>query len=121
MMQNAFTIGALVLLASCTAPVSTDNKEEAMEQAQYNLDEVLKIYVNDQGEVISNGEQTSLEELDGQLKALKGNNGVVYYSRGNIAGEPPANAMEVVKLIVKYQLPLKFFTDQTFTTLAEIK
>jgi len=121
MVHLAFTIGVLALLAGCNTQVSTDSKKETMEQAQYNLDEVLKIYVNDQGEITSNGDQTSLEELDTLLKAVKDKNGVVYYSRGNIAGEPPANAMEVIKLIVKYKLPLKFFTDQTFTTLAEIK
>lgn len=46
---------------------------------------------------------------------------MVYYSRANVKGEPPSESMQVVELIVKYGLPVKFFTDKTFTVAVKPK
>lgn len=42
-----------------------------------------------------------MDSLNKKLIALKGENGVVHYSRANPQGDPPPQCMQVLDLVVK--------------------
>jgi hypothetical protein len=91
--------------------------EETVEQNSFNEDNYLNIHINDIGEVSVNGTVTSLEELDPLLEELKNKNGVVHYFR---AKDYEGDVWEqVLDIVTKYELPLAFFTDETFTEKVE--
>jgi hypothetical protein len=75
---------------------------------------LVKVYVEQNGEVTANGTSVSLTDLDSSFSKLKTNNGMVYYSRANINNDPPPVSMKVMNLIIKYNLPVKLYTDKTF-------
>ena len=75
---------------------------------------IIKVYVDQDGEVSANGTSISLTDLDSSFSKLKTNNGMVYYSRANINDDPPPVSMKVMNLIIKYNLPVKLYTDETF-------
>ena len=81
---------------------------------QNSEEKVVKIFVNKKGNITLNGSSITLEELDKELMQLKKENGLVYYSRDNLAKDPHKNAMQVIKLVVKHELSIKFFMDKTF-------
>lgn len=110
----------LGVLMSCQTRQKNDQMENQQPASFTKETAVLKVYVDGKGQILSNNSETNLKDLDDELADLKGKNGVVYYSRYNTDGEPPGQAMEVIELVVKHELPLKFFTDATFNTPAEI-
>jgi len=75
---------------------------------------VIKVYVEQNGEVTANGTSISLTDLDSSFSKLKISSGMVYYSRANINSDPPPVSMKVMNLIIKYNLPVKLYTDRTF-------
>ena len=120
MKQLLVTIVVLTLLSGCIGQQSINNQDNKNKTVELNDQDVLKVYVDEKGEITSNGNHISLEDLDVQLKELKDKNGTVYYSRANVTNNPPEESMMVIKLIVKYELPIKFYTDKTFKTPAKI-
>jgi biopolymer transport protein ExbD len=81
---------------------------------------VLKVYVAADGTITESGTKITLAELDKKLQALKTTKGTVCYARANVESQPPAEAMSVVEAIVKYQLPIRFYTDNTFKKIAKL-
>ncbi len=75
---------------------------------------VLKIFVDKDGIIIVEGNRVTLEMLDLKLDSLQKKNGIVYYSRSNIAAEPPQSALIVAELVARHDLPIKFFSDKKF-------
>ena len=75
---------------------------------------VIKVYVEQNGEITANGTSISLTDLDSSFSQLKNNGGILYYSRANINSDPPPQSMKVMNLIIKYNLPVKLYTDKTF-------
>ena len=88
--------------------LSCDSGETADEHA-------LKIYIDETGVVKMNGRVVTIDELNDQLKQLDKEDALIYYSRANIEENPHENAMLVIALISKYDYPISFFTDETFT------
>jgi hypothetical protein len=50
---------------------------------------------------------------------LKAGDGIVYYSRDNSTQAPPVESMKVMELVVKYSLPIRLYTDKTFTVIVK--
>lgn len=96
---------------------SNDSKSKPGVNADTN---VIKVYVNATGIITADGNAVSLNVLDSSFSILKEKNGTVYYSRFDTGGEPPENSMQVMELIVKHGLPLRFYTDKTFTVPVEM-
>ena len=80
---------------------------------------VIKVYVDINGKITADGREVSLNELDSSFSKLKAGGGTVYYSRANGQGEPPPQSMKVIELVVKYSLPIKLFTDNTYTEIVK--
>lgn len=80
---------------------------------------VIKVYVDQTGLITANGNLISLEGLDSSFNKLKITNGIVYYSRANGQAEPPPESMKVMEIVIKYSLPIKLYTDKTFSVLVK--
>jgi len=119
MQRIFFSLAIIFAVVGCSnghkndkTDVDKTNSENKVEASDPN---VIKIYVDEKGLITSNGNSISLEELDSSLSKLMTNKGSVYYSRANGQGEPPPGAMKVIDLVIKYSLPIRMYTDKTFT------
>jgi hypothetical protein len=116
---------AYFLLLSACADTTQETEQSATpnqptisqkETTPVDTSNVIKVYVEPSGQVIANGNPTTLNALDSSFKKLKELNGTVCYSRDNPDKDPPAESMKVIGLAVKYRLPIRLYTDNTFTT-----
>ena len=119
-------VGLLIIISTIItfACNESNQKEKSIESSSISSDtaidkNVVKVYVTNSGLITADGKNISLNNLDTTLKNLKANNGIVYYSRDNAAEDPPEESMQVMELIVKYSLPVKLYTDKTFTQIIE--
>ena len=121
--KAAFFIAILWIAVGCSNN-DQNNKadaEQTVSQAQQAIvdSNVVKVYVSQDGKITADGNDISLPDLDSSFSQLKQKNGIVYYSRDNVQGEPPQESMKVMDLVVKYSLPVKMFTDKTFTVVVK--
>jgi hypothetical protein len=82
---------------------------------------ILKVSVNVSGAVLLDGEPVSLEGLGAKLESLKADRLVIWYYREAAEGEPPAEAMQVMKLIVDKQLPISLSSKADFSDYVDRK
>lgn len=68
---------------------------------------VAKVKVTVSGQIYLNGLATDLTDLREALLRLQEEQGVVWYHRENPAGEPPEEAMAVIKAVAAARLPIK--------------
>lgn len=118
-MKNIILLIGTAILLSCNTGNNKTQKAEPV--IKLNELDVAKIYVFSNGVFTVNEKQASFEELDSTLQKLKSKNGTVYYSRENAMRTPPKEMTQVLDLIAKYSLPMKFFTDNTFRTPVQLK
>ena len=76
---------------------------------------LLKISALASDALLLNGEPTGLDRLDQALAAAKAANAVVYYYRETPPADASPKAMEVLKLVVKHQLPVTLSTQPDFS------
>jgi hypothetical protein len=76
---------------------------------------ITRISVLTSGKVLLDGEETALEAVPRALQRIKARNGVVWYYRESGRGEPPAQAVQVFKLIVENKLPISLSTKADFS------
>jgi len=82
---------------------------------------ILKVSVLVSGAVLLDGEPTSLEELGARLDRLKADQPVVWYYREAAGGEPPPEAMQVMKLVVDKRLPISLCSKPDFSDYVDRK
>lgn len=99
-----------------TADIDTPVPQQKGATADTNI---IKVYVDESGVITANGNMISLKSLDTSFSKLKEANGTVYYSRANGQGEPPAESVKVMGLVVKYELPIRLYTDKTFSVIVK--
>ena len=80
-----------------------------------SVEPVAKVTVLASGTVLLDGKPTTLPALEERLKSLKAEGGAVWYHRDNPAAEPPPQGNAVVKLIIKYQLPVSMSAKPDFS------
>ena len=107
------SIGMGVILAGLAAPpVSLAADPEDV------VPVILRITVQANGRIQLDGRRTNLRQLDAVLADAERDNTVVWYYRENGHLDPPPEALQVVQLIIKYQLPVTLLTDPDFPDLA---
>ena len=115
------SFAVLFILIGCSNSNQNDNSNSdkaASQQKKGTVDSnVIKVYVERDGKITADGNVISLEDLNSSFSKLKTSNGMVYYARDNPEGDPPQESMKVMYLIVKYKLPVKLYTDKTFSVL----
>ena len=82
---------------------------------------VLKVSVLASGAVLLDGQPVSLEELQAQLENAKPERPVVWYFREAAGGEPPAEAMQVMKMVVDNRLPISLSSKPDFSDYVDMK
>ena len=110
-MKRYSILFAVALAFGCNG--KTDEKKEANETA--SAEKNVKVYVSAKGEITPNGKKITIENLDGEFAQLAKDSGIVYYSRANAADDGPVESMQVIELVMKNNLPVKFYHDSTFT------
>jgi hypothetical protein len=86
-----------------------------MSAQQTPAEPVGKIAVTAKGAISFDGKPITLDMLKQRLIDLKKRNGVVWYYRESPASEPPAQAMQVIKLIAEIGLPISMSTRPDFS------
>jgi biopolymer transport protein ExbD len=74
-----------------------------------------KIAVTRKGVVSLDGTTITLDALKTRLADLKKRNGEVWYYREASRNEPPEQAMEVIKLVMQYDLPISLSTKPDYS------
>lgn len=82
---------------------------------------ILKVSVLVSGAVHVDGESVSLERLGEKLESLKADRPVVWYYREAAGGEPPAEAMQVMKLVVDKKVPISLCSKPDFSDYVDRK
>ena len=95
----------VALLIGCSP-----KKDASMDEAP-----TLKISVYQNGKVVVNGDDISIDELKTELSDLKSKNGVVWYYREAGEEEPPPIATEVISTVIEYQLPVSLSSKPDFS------
>jgi hypothetical protein len=80
---------------------------------------VTRISALASGQILLNGQPTSLAALEIALAELKSQNGVVWYYRENARDEPPPEAMQAIQLVVKHGLPVSMSTKPDFSDVVD--
>ena len=76
---------------------------------------VTRISVMASGKIFFDGKEVTLSAFKKALAGVKGKNGVVWYYRESGRGEPPAEAVQVFKLLVENKLPISLSTKADFS------
>ena len=100
---SRFVLLAAALLGTLVSCVPNPNFPSETRRAEA-AGEVLRVHVKRDGTILMNDVAVSLDQLRAELKKLAARKGVVRYSRDNPAGEPPPNAMAVLKAITDENL-----------------
>ena len=75
---------------------------------------ILKVSVLASGAVLLDGEGVSLDQLRERIEALKAARPVIWHYREASEGEPPPEAMQVMKLVVDNRLPISLCSKPDF-------
>lgn len=76
---------------------------------------VLRISVLTSGRVLVNDMESSLSEIKKALGNAKSEKVAVWYYRESSRGEPPPQAMEVLKLVIENDLPISMSSKPDFS------
>jgi hypothetical protein len=76
---------------------------------------ILKISVLASGDVLLDGAPVFLPKLKEVLAQAEPGKSVVWYYRDNSADDPSASALEVMKLVTDYRLPIRLSTRPDFS------
>lgn len=106
-----------ILFLSFTILLSGCNNENKTAQPDLGSDTSflgLRIYEDSLNNIFMNGTSISLTDIEAKFVDLKRKGGMVSYSCKGATEQPPEDS-KVIDLIKKYCLPVKMYTDSTFT------
>jgi biopolymer transport protein ExbD len=102
-------------------PGPTPKNRQEGEKPDVEISKVLKVKVMASGEITADEKSVTLEQLASKLTELKQAGGVVWYHRENPGGEPHANAMKVMELVVENKLPIRLSAKSDFSDVVDDK
>ena len=76
---------------------------------------VLRISVLTSGKVLLNGKESDLPDVKKALAKARSEKAFVWYYREGGKGEPPQQAMEVIKLVIENNLPISMSSKPDFS------
>jgi len=112
------SLGILVMAMLLTLGCGQQSKQPQA-RAPRNTGAALKVAVLKTGVIQANGKAVTLTELDELLATSKSRNGEVWYYREAAKEEPPPQATEVIKLVIKHQLPISMSSKPDFSDMID--
>ena len=103
-MRIAGSVLAVIVWAGCGKP--SGNSEKPEESATQRTP-VLRVAVYVDGRLTVDGAPSTLSALHDSLRRLSAQHGAIWYYREAPQAEPPAIALQVMKLLADSQLPLR--------------
>jgi hypothetical protein len=82
---------------------------------------ILKVSVLASGTVSLDGEEVSPAQLRERVLARKADRPVIWYYREAAQGEPPPEAMEVMKMVAENRLPISLSSKADFSDYVDLK
>ena len=82
---------------------------------------VLKVSVLASGSILLDSDAVSLDQLRERIEAQKAARPVIWYYREAAQGEPPAEALQVMKLVVENRLPISLCSKPDFSDYVDRK
>ena len=76
---------------------------------------IAKVTALSSGSLLLNGKPSDLKSIDAEFGRIKAAKGEVWYYRENPRAGPHPNAMAVIELVVKHQLPISLSTKPDFS------
>ena len=113
-------LGCLIVAFGCkyADPDSKNKLEKFAEKEAGNFlkdtSSYFQVYVDRNDSISLNGNPINASELDIRFQDLANKHGMVLYSSDSATSRPPRTG-RVIQLIIKYNLPIKIYTDKTFT------
>ena len=109
---------SFILFVSFSQAQSNENiKQHEKKQSNSNIS--LKVYVDSNAAIFVDGKKMNFKKFVKELKNFKKKNGVIYYSRTFSGQENDNKNKEVMSAIAKHRFPIQFYTDNTFSKVAE--
>jgi len=112
-----------IALVNCADNKEADAEKDSQVTASPNLppdSTILKVYLNENNNVIVNGEQVALDSLNAYISSRRNKMSNIYFSRYNAQNpEGPKEMITAIEIIAKQNLPISFFPDSTFSTVIE--
>jgi len=90
-------------------------------EPSWRASRVTRISVLSTGRVLLDGKDSSVAQVRKSLESARAKRGTVWYYRESGKGEPPAQAVEVFKLIVENKLPVSLSTKADFSDYVDEK
>ena len=104
----------LVLIIACAHLVGC-NRQSTPHSLTSPDAPILKIAVMADGHITVDGSPVTLESLRESLNQLADRKGAVWYYRETAQGEPPQQAMLVMKAVVENRLPIRLSTRPDYS------
>jgi len=117
-MKQFFSILLFLFFVSFSQAQSKNNLNQ-QEKNLPNRSIHLKIYVDSNSDIFVDGKKVSFKKFEKELKKFKKKNGVIHYSRTFSGQENDNKNKEVISAITKHRFPIQFYTDNTFSKVAE--
>ncbi len=98
------------------ANTNAQSKQKVYKQKTVNQEEYIQVYVDAKAKVFVAGEKITLKDLEQKLITIQKKNGIIHYATEQVKKKSVTKKIsEVMSLIIKYQLPVKFYKDKSFT------
>jgi biopolymer transport protein ExbD len=101
-------------------PAPMNHKPEENKATKQAL-KILKIKVSVNGEITVDEKPMTLEQIADRLTELKENDGEVWYHRENPTAEPHPNALKVIQLVTRNELPIRLSAKPDFSDVVDEK
>jgi hypothetical protein len=90
-----------------------------MQPSLASQERIVRISALANGSILVDSKKVDVQALDGMFSKLKTDQAVVWYYREQGSQSPTPQAMEVIKLVVKYQLPISMSSKPDFSDFIE--
>ena len=91
---------------SCQAEPENSSGTEALH---------VKISVLQSGQILIDGTESTIDQVEQRLAQLKSEGGTVWYYREAGQQEPPPEAMQIIKMVVENGLPISLSSKPDFS------
>jgi hypothetical protein len=116
--RNLGRSACVLALSACLSAVASESSSDVAHQPCPAS--AVRVFLSGSGGVLLNGRSVEASRLSTELTAIKPQPTLVCYSRERPWGKPPSTVKVVLDALIALKVPLRFYTDATFTTPAPV-